>query len=268
MFLCFQFVFLSSYLCYPLYPPHFKIFLWRFLNDSPQHTTPLQASLLLLLPLQKFSSYHSLHFPFVFIRVPFVFTRVPFVFTCVHSCSIRVHSCLFVFRSCSLVFTRVHSCSIRVHSCSLVFTRVPFVFHSCSIRVHSCSFVFHSCSLVFIRVHSCSFVFRSVWCFRYDRMATAINCRMSLYCTSSQTENAFNVYKSNNKMPLPRDKNVDLIKFCHVVRHYLNVWDITISTWDKSLWCEVTSLIYLTLIDGYLCHITFITHKNDVIPIV
>ena len=82
----------------------------------PQHTTPLQASLLLLLPLQKFSSYHSLHFPFVFIRVPFVFHSCSLVFTRVHLCS-----------------TRVHSCSTRVHSCSFVF-----------IRVHSCSFVFRS----------------------------------------------------------------------------------------------------------------------------
>ena len=108
------------------------------LMTPPQHTTPLQASLLLLLPLQNFSSYHFLHFPFVFIRVPFVFTRV-------HSCSlvfIRVHSCSFVFHSCSLVF---HSCSTRVHSCLLVFISVPLVFT----RVHSCSFVF-------IRVHSCS----------------------------------------------------------------------------------------------------------------
>ena len=79
----------------------------------------------------------------------------------VHSFSIRVHSCSFVFHSCSLVFTRVHSCSIRV---PLVFTRV----HSCSTRLHSCSTRVHSCSLVFIRVHSFSFVFRSVWCFRYD----------------------------------------------------------------------------------------------------
>ena len=164
-----------------------------FCKDSlmtPQHTTPLQASLLLLLPLQKFSSYHFLNFPFVFIRVPFVFTRVhscSFVF---HSCSIRVHSCSFVF----------YSCSIRVHSCSFVFTRVPFVFHSCSLvfhscstRVHSCSFVFyscslvftrvHSCSFVFIRVHSCSFVFRSVWCFRYDLPRNEHDGRM---CSSGQ----------------------------------------------------------------------------------
>ena len=71
---------------------------------TPQHTTPLQASLLLLLPLQNFSSYHFLHFPFVF-----------------HSCSlvfIRVHSCSLVFIRVPLVFT-------RVHSCSFVFIRVP-----------------------------------------------------------------------------------------------------------------------------------------------
>ena len=87
-----------------------------------------------------------------------MFIRVPFVFT-------RVHSCSVVFIRVALVFTRVHSCSICVHSCSFVFTRV----HSCSTRVRSCSFVFHSCSFVFTRVHSCSLVFRSVWCFRYDR---------------------------------------------------------------------------------------------------
>ena len=91
------------------------------LMTPPQHTTPLQASLLLLLPLQKFSSYHFLHFPFVFIRV--------------HSCSIRVHSCSI---RVPLVFTRVHSCSFVFHSCSLAFIRV------------------HSCSFAFIRVHSCS----------------------------------------------------------------------------------------------------------------
>ena len=121
------------------------------MTPPPQHTTPLQASLLLLLPLQKFSSYHFLHFPFVFIRVPFVFTRV--------------HSCSFVFIRVLFVFTRVHSCSLVFHSCS---TRV----HSCSFVFHSCSLVFtrvHSCSFVFVRVRSCSFVFRSVWCFRYDR---------------------------------------------------------------------------------------------------
>ena len=109
------------------------------LMTPPQHTTPRQASLLLLLPLQKFSSYHFLHFPFVFIRV---------------------HSCSLVFHSCSLLF---HSCSTRVHSCPLVFIRVPLVFT----RVHSCSFVF-------VRVHSCSFVFRSVWCFRYDLFKSSI----------------------------------------------------------------------------------------------
>ena len=112
------------------------------MTPPPQHTSPLQVSLLLLLPLQKFSSYYFLHFPFVFIRV--------------HSFSIRVHPCSFVF-----------------HSCSFVFIRVPFVFHSCSLvftRVHSCSTRVHSYSLVFTRVHSCSFVFRSVWCFRYDRL--------------------------------------------------------------------------------------------------
>ena len=134
---------LISYLCYPLclfpstnifclYPPHpiSRYFCKESLMTPPQHTSPLQVSLLLLLPLQKFSSYYFLHFPFVFIRFPFVFIRVPFVFT-------------------------------RV---PFVFTRVPFVFT----RVHSCSTRVHSCSLVFIRVHSCSFVFRSVWCFRYD----------------------------------------------------------------------------------------------------
>ena len=130
------------------------------MTPPPQHTTPLQASLLLLLPLQNFSSYHFLHFPFVFIRVPFVFTRV-------HSCSFvftRVHSCSFVFIRIPFVFTRV---PFVFHSCSLVSTRV----HSCSTRVHSCSLVFirvRSCSFVFVRVHSCSFVFRSVWSFRYD----------------------------------------------------------------------------------------------------
>ena len=166
---------------FPSSPPH-PISRY-FCKDSlmtppPQHTTPLQASLLLLLPLQKFSSYHFLHFPFVFIRVSFVFTCVhscSFVFIRVHSCSIRVplvftrvhvHSCSFVFTrvpfvffSCSLVFIRVHSCSIRV---PLVFTRVhlcSLVFHSCFTRVHSCSFVFVRVQLVFIRVHSCSFVF-------------------------------------------------------------------------------------------------------------
>ena len=137
---------LSSYLCYPLYlfpstnifflnPPHpiSRYFCKESLMTPPppQHTSPLQVSLLLLLPLQKFSSYCFLHFPFVFICVH----RFLFVFTLVHSCSIRVHSCSFVF----------HSCSTRVHSCSFVF--------------HSCSFVFHSCSFVFTRVHSCSFVF-------------------------------------------------------------------------------------------------------------
>ena len=134
---------LSSYLCYPLclfpstnifclYPPHSisRYFCKESLMTPPppQHTSPLQVSLLLLLPLQKFSSYYFLHFPFVFICFPFVFTRV-------HSCSIRVHSCSLMFHSCSLVF----------HSCSLVFIRVPLVF----IRVHSCSFVFthvHLCS--------------------------------------------------------------------------------------------------------------------------
>ena len=106
-------------------------------DPPPQHTTPFQASLLLLLPLQKFSSYHFLHFPFVFIRVH----SCSLVFTRVHSCSIRVHSCSFMF-----------------HSCSLVFTRVPFVFHSCSLvftRVHSCSTRVRSCSLVFVRVPIC-----------------------------------------------------------------------------------------------------------------
>ena len=117
-----------------LYPPHpISRYFCKESLITPQHTSPLQASLLLLLPLQKFSSYYFLHFPFVLIRFPFVF------------------------HSCSLVF-------IRVHSCSFVFTRV----HSCSTRVHSCSTSVHSCSLVFIRIHSCSFVFRSVWCFRYD----------------------------------------------------------------------------------------------------
>ena len=105
---------------------------------------------------------------------------ISFIFHCVHSFSIHVHSCSFVFHLCSLVFIRVHSCSLvftRVHSCS---TRVPLVFtrvHSCSlvfIRVHSCSTRVHSCSLVFTRVHSCSLVFRSVWCFRYDRV-TMVN---------------------------------------------------------------------------------------------
>ena len=103
------------------------------------------------------------------------------------------HSCSLVFHSCSLVFTRVHSCSLvftRVHSCSI---RVPFVFT----RVHSCSFVFirvplvfirvHSCSLVFIRVHSCSFVFRSVWCFRYDPLEKCFE----LVEICSQTANHF-----------------------------------------------------------------------------
>ena len=148
---------LSSYLCYPLYlfPPTniFCLYLPHpisryFCKESlvtpsphPQHTSPLQASLLLLLPLQKFSSYYFLHFPFVFLRFPFVFIRFqflfirfPFVFTRVHSCSIRVHSCSLVFirvHSCSFVFTRVHSCSIRV---PLVYTRVPLVF----IRVPIC----------------------------------------------------------------------------------------------------------------------------------
>ena len=144
---------------FPSSPPH--LISRYFCKDSlktpppppPQHTNPLQASLLLLLHLQKFSSYHFLHFLFVFIRVSFVFTRV--------------HSCSFVFHSCSLVFIRV---PFVFHLCSLVFTCVhsySLVFHSCFTRVHSCSFVFHSCSFVFIRVRSCSFVFRSVWCFRY-----------------------------------------------------------------------------------------------------
>ena len=160
---------LSSYLCYPLYLfPSTNIFclyppypISRYfckeslMTPPPQHTSPLQVSLLLLLPLQKFSSYYFLHFPlcsFVFHSCSLVFIHVPFVFSCVHSCS--------------LVFTRVHSCSTRV---PLVFIRV----HSCSFVFHSCSFVFtrvHSCSLVFTRVHSCSLVFRSVWCFRYDRI--------------------------------------------------------------------------------------------------
>ena len=132
------------------------------MTPHTQHTTPLQASLLLLLPLQKFSSYHFLHFPFVFIRVhscSLVFIRVPFVF---HLCSLVFHSCFtrvpFVFHSCSIRVSLVfHSCFTRVHSCSFV-----FVFHSCSLvftRVHLCSLVFirvHSCSFVFVRVHSCS----------------------------------------------------------------------------------------------------------------
>ena len=95
------------------------------ITPPPQHTSLSQASLLLMLPLQKFSSYYFLHSPFVFIRFPFVFTRV-------HSCSIRVHSCStrvpLVFHSCSLVFIRVPLVFTRVHSCSFVFTRV----HSCS----------------------------------------------------------------------------------------------------------------------------------------
>ena len=116
---------LSSYLCYPLYlfpstnifclyPPHpiSRYFCKESLmTPPPQHTGPLQVSLLLLLPLQKFSSYYFLHFPFcsfVFHSCSLVFIRVPFVFIRVHSCS-----------------TRVHSCSTRVHSCSFVFTRVP-----------------------------------------------------------------------------------------------------------------------------------------------
>ena len=144
------------------------------MTPPPQHTTHLKPLYCYPLspdlpPLQKFSSYHSLHFPFVFIRVPFVFIRVPFVFTRVPFVFTRVHLCSFVFHSCSLVFT-------RVHSFSLVFIRVPLVFthvHSCSFMFHSCSLVFtrdpfvftrvpflftrvHSCSFVFIRVHSCS----------------------------------------------------------------------------------------------------------------
>ena len=115
-----------------LYHPHFKRYFCKALmSPPPQHTThfkpfycyPLSPD---LPPRPKISSYHFLHFPFVFIRVPFVFTRV-------HTCSIRVHSCSI----------RVHSCSTRVHSCSI---RVPFVFT----RVHSCSLVFSS--FVFIRV--------------------------------------------------------------------------------------------------------------------
>ena len=149
---------LSSYLRYPLYlfpstnifclyPPHpiSRYFCKESLMTPPppQHTSPLQVSLLLLLPLQKFSSYYFLHFPlcsFVFHSCSLMFIRVPFVFTRVHSCS--------------FVFTRVHSYSFVFHSCSLVFIRVPLVFHLCS--------------FVFTRVHSCSLVFRSVWCFRYD----------------------------------------------------------------------------------------------------
>ena len=138
---------LSSYLCYPLYlfpstnifclyPPHpISRYFCKESLMTPQHTSPLQVSLLLLLPLQKFSSYYFLNFLFVFI--------------CVHSFSIRDHPC-------SPVFTRVPFVFARVHSCSLVFTRVhscSFVFHSCSTRVHSCSFVFHSCSFMFTRVH-------------------------------------------------------------------------------------------------------------------
>ena len=137
--------------------------------QPPQHTTPLQASLLLP-PLTRSitlsKKFHCTIF-FIFYSCSFMFICVPFVLT-------RVHSCLLLFTR----VTRVYSCSLvftRVHSCSLVFIRV----HSYSFRVHSCSFVFirvHSCSFVFIRVHSCPlvfirvpFVFRSVWCFRYDR---------------------------------------------------------------------------------------------------
>ena len=128
----------NIFCCYP--PPISRYFCKDSLMTPPTHH-PLQASFSVTLshpiyhPLQKFSWYHFLHFPFVF------------------------HSCSLVFHSCSLVFTRVHSCSFMFHSCSLVFIRVPLVFtrvHSCSIHVHSCSFVIHSCSLVFIRVHSCS----------------------------------------------------------------------------------------------------------------
>ena len=103
-----------------------------FCKDSimthPQHTTPLQASLLVPPLTRSITPYRTISF--IFYSCSFVFICVPFVLTRVHSCSIRVHSCFFRVHSCSFVF-------IRVHSCSFVFTRVPFVF-------------------------------RFVWCFRYD----------------------------------------------------------------------------------------------------
>ena len=150
---------LSSYLCYPLYLfPSTNIF---FLY--PPH------------PISRYFCKESLMTP------PNILAHFKSLYCYCYpsknfhrTVSFISHSCSFVFivfYSCSLLFIRVPFVFTRVHSCSLVFIRVPFVFHSCSLVFIRVPLVFirvHSCSLVFIRVHSCSFVFRSVWCFRYD----------------------------------------------------------------------------------------------------